>query len=187
MSAVDEVSTPHRQTVGRRCGKQPQHAPSVAAGLPALAFFVAFAFIPLIGVLLLCFTDWDGIGPITFAGFDNWVEVFTDPGTYHALWLTVKLMVITWAIQTPISLLLGVFIAGHQRYRAALAVLYFLPLLLSSAAVAIAFKSLLDPNFGAGRRRCTCRSWPRTGWATRTWCFASWCSSSPGSSSRSTP
>ena len=31
-----------------------------------------------------------------------------------------------------------------------LAVLYFLPLLLSSAAVAIAFKALLDPNFGIG-------------------------------------
>ena len=28
--------------------------------------------------------------------------------------------------------------------------LYFLPLLLSSAAIAIAFKALLDPNFGLG-------------------------------------
>ena len=102
----------------------------------------------MIGVLLLSFTDWDGISPITFAGWESWVQVFTDPGTYHALWLTIALMIITWAVQTPISLLLGVFVAGHQRYRAALAVLYFLPLLLSSAAVAIAFKSLLDPNFG---------------------------------------
>ena len=116
--------------------------------LPALIFFIAFAFIPMIGVLLLSFTDWDGISPITFAGWESWVQVFTDPGTYHALWLTIALMIITWAVQTPISLLLGVFVAGHQRYRAALAVLYFLPLLLSSAAVAIAFKSLLDPNFG---------------------------------------
>ena len=116
--------------------------------LPALIFFVAFAFIPMIGVLLLSFTDWDGINPITFAGFKSWIQVFTDPGTYQALWLTISLMIITWVVQTPISLLLGVFVAGHQRYRAALAVLYFLPLLLSSAAVAIAYKSLLDPNFG---------------------------------------
>jgi raffinose/stachyose/melibiose transport system permease protein len=57
-------------------------------------------------------------------------------------------MIVSWLVQTPISLLLGVFTAGSQRYRAALAVLYFLPLLLSSAAVAIAFKALLDPNFG---------------------------------------
>jgi raffinose/stachyose/melibiose transport system permease protein len=116
--------------------------------LPALIFFIAFAFIPMIGVLLLSFTDWDGISPITFAGFASWFQVFTDPGTYNALWLTIALMIITWLVQTPISLLLGVFVAGHQRYRALLAVLYFLPLLLSSAAVAIAYKSLLDPNFG---------------------------------------
>ena len=116
--------------------------------LPALIFFIAFAFVPMIGVLLLSFTDWDGISPIAFAGWESWVQVFTDSGTYRALWLTIALMIITWLVQTPISLLLGVFVAGHQRYRAALAVLYFLPLLLSSAAVAIAFKSLLDPNFG---------------------------------------
>lgn len=137
-------------------GAGPAPAPAAASRptrldllvLPALIFFIAFAFIPMIGVLLLSFTDWDGISAISFAGFASWRQVFTDPGTYHALWLTLALMIVTWLVQTPISLLLGVFVAGHQRYRAALAVLYFLPLLLSSAAVAIAFKSLLDPNFG---------------------------------------
>ena len=48
------------------------------------------------------------------------------------------------------SILLGVFLAGHQRYRAFLAVLFFIPLLLSSAAIAITYKALLDPNFGLG-------------------------------------
>ncbi|VXB38004.1 membrane hypothetical protein [Arthrobacter sp. 9AX] len=74
--------------------------------------------------------------------------VLADPGLYNALGLTFLIMIASWLVQTPISLLLGVFTAGSQRYRAALAVLYFLPLLLSSAAVAIAFKALLDPNFG---------------------------------------
>jgi raffinose/stachyose/melibiose transport system permease protein len=50
--------------------------------LPALLFFLAFAFIPMIGVLLLSFTDWDGISPINFAGLTSWVQVFSDPGTY---------------------------------------------------------------------------------------------------------
>jgi raffinose/stachyose/melibiose transport system permease protein len=116
--------------------------------IPALAFFLAFAFIPMIGVLLLSFTDWNGISAIQFAGWESWVAVFRDPQTYRSLGLTFALMIVTWLVQTPISLLLGVFVAGHQRYRSMLAVLYFLPLLMSSAAVAIAFKSLLDPNFG---------------------------------------
>ncbi len=73
------------------------------------------------------------------------------------------------------SLLLGVFMAGRQRYRAVLSVLYFLPLLFSSAAVAIVFRSLLDPNFGLGKRSGStgCR---RTGWATRDW-RCGWCCS----------
>jgi raffinose/stachyose/melibiose transport system permease protein len=116
--------------------------------IPALAFFLAFAFIPMIGVLLLSFTNWNGISAIQFAGWESWVAVFRDPQTYRSLGLTFGLMIVTWLVQTPISLLLGVFVAGHQRYRSMLAVLYFLPLLMSSAAVAIAFKSLLDPNFG---------------------------------------
>ena len=59
-------------------------------------------------------------------------------------------VVVNWLIQTPVSLLLGVFMAGKQRYREAFSILYFLPLLFSSAAVGIAFKNLLDPNFGLG-------------------------------------
>lgn len=115
---------------------------------PALVYFVIFAIVPLVGVLALSFTDWDGIGAITFSGIENWSVVFADPGTWRAFGLTIVVMVLSWLVQTPISLLLGVFTAGTQRYRAVLAVLYFLPLLLSSAAIAVAYKALLDPNFG---------------------------------------
>lgn len=115
---------------------------------PALVYFVIFAIVPLVGVLALSFTDWDGIGAITFSGIENWGVVFADPGTWRAFGLTIVVMVLSWLVQTPISLLLGVFTAGTQRYRAVLAVLYFLPLLLSSAAIAVAYKALLDPNFG---------------------------------------
>ena len=118
--------------------------------VPALIFFVAFGVIPLFGVLVLSFTQWDGIGSINPAGFDSWRAVLTDPGLPHSLGVTFEIMILSWALQTPLSLLLGVFLAGHQRYRGVLAVLYFIPLLLSSAAIAITWKALLDPNFGLG-------------------------------------
>jgi raffinose/stachyose/melibiose transport system permease protein len=106
--------------------------------------------IPLLGVLALSFAEWDGIGPIRPAGFDSWRQVLTDPGLPHTLWVTFEVMALTWLVQTPMSLLIGTFLAGHQRYREVLAVLYFIPLLLSSAAIAITYKALLDPNFGLG-------------------------------------
>jgi len=118
--------------------------------IPALAMFILFGVVPLFGVLALSFAQWDGLGSIHTAGFSNWRSVLSDPGLPHAIFVTFEIMILSWAVQTPMSLLLGTFLAGRQRYRGLLAVLYFVPLLLSSAAIAITFKALLDPNFGLG-------------------------------------
>ncbi len=125
--------------------------PSPWLAVPALGFFVVFAVVPLLGVVVLSFMTWDGLGTPTWAGLLNWAAVLTDPVTHNALWLTLVVVVVSWAVQTPLAILLGVFMAGAQRYRAVLSVMYFLPLLFSAAAVGIAFKALLDPNFGLGR------------------------------------
>jgi raffinose/stachyose/melibiose transport system permease protein len=116
--------------------------------LPALALFAGFALLPMVMVFALGFTTWDGLGTPKYAGLTNWREAIADPVTQHGAWLTLKLMVLSWVIQTPISLLIGVYIGGNGRFRAVLAVLYFVPLLLSTVTIAIAFRALLDPNFG---------------------------------------
>ena len=141
--AAAQVTKPATRSSGR--------SGSVAwMALPALLVFFAFAVVPLAGVLFLSFSRWDGIGAIHPAGLLNWRSVLTDPGTLHALWVTFLITALSWAFQTPMSLLIGTFLAGHQRYRGWLAVLFFIPLLLSSAALAITYKALLDPNFGLG-------------------------------------
>jgi raffinose/stachyose/melibiose transport system permease protein len=118
--------------------------------LPALLFFIAFGVIPLLGVLGLSFTRWDGIGAIHPAGLASWRKVLGEPGLVHSIYVTFMVMILSWAVQTPLSIMLGVFLASHERYRGVLAVLYFIPLLLSSAAIAVAYKALLDHNFGLG-------------------------------------
>ena len=124
--------------------------PSIWLAAPAMGFFALFALIPLIGVVLLSFMNWDGLAAPTFAGWDNWTRILADPVTQNAMKLSLVLTIATWVTQFPTSLLLGVFMAGRQRYREVYSILYFLPLLFSSAAVGIAFKALLDPNFGFG-------------------------------------
>ncbi|MFI5895764.1 carbohydrate ABC transporter permease [Actinoplanes sp. NPDC051513] len=118
--------------------------------LPALLMFIAFGVIPLVGVLALSFTTWDGIGDIHPSGLTSWRAALSDPGLPHAIWVTFEIMILSWLVQTPISILIGVFLAAFKKYRGLLAVLYFIPLLLSSAAISITFKALLDPNFGLG-------------------------------------
>ncbi|MEU4605777.1 sugar ABC transporter permease [Kribbella sp. NPDC023972] len=149
--AASPTGLPHPG--GRRPGSP--HAagrsgPVAWMAIPALAIFIVFGIVPLFGVLFLSFTQWDGLGAIHPTGFANWRSVLSDPGLPHSIWVTFEIMILSWAVQTPLSLLLGTFLAGRQRYRGFLAVLFFVPLLLSSAAIAITYKALLDPNFGLG-------------------------------------
>lgn len=121
---------------------------SVLWTLPALAFYLLFAIIPMFIALYLSFTNWNGLSPAVWVGLKNWITLFSDTVTGNALLLTIEVMIISWVVQTPLSLLLGVFMAGKQRYRAVLSVVYFLPLLFSAVAIGLTWVSLLDPNFG---------------------------------------
>lgn len=140
-----------RKTHQRGTEKTLHKGPSLWYALPALLLFGLFAAIPLIGVVILSLTNWDGLGAVTWNGIGNWIRMLHDPLVLNGLKLTVILTVVSWLVQTPICILLGVFMAGKQRYRAFLSVFYFIPLLFSSTAVAIAFKNLLDPQFGLGK------------------------------------
>ena len=116
--------------------------------LPALIFYVAFAIIPLFIALYYSFTSWNGLAAATWIGLGNWIALFSDHVTLFSLFLTIQVMIISWIVQTPISILLGVFLAGKQLYRNVLGVLYFLPLLFSAVAIALTWQNMLDPNFG---------------------------------------
>lgn len=119
--------------------------------LPAAVFFGLFAAFPLVLVVYLSLTDWTGVGTPGFIGMDNWVRLFQQDALWETTWVTLLLTVLFWATQTPMSILLGVWAAGQQRNRAVLSALFFLPLLLSTAAIALLYNRLFDPYFGIGR------------------------------------
>jgi raffinose/stachyose/melibiose transport system permease protein len=121
---------------------------AVLWSVPALVFYALFALFPMFIALYLSFTQWNGLSPETWVGLQNWRALLSDTVTGHALLLTFELMALCWIIQTPISLLLGIFMAGRQRYRSILGVFYFIPLLFSAVAIGLTWLSILDPNFG---------------------------------------
>ncbi|NBM20427.1 carbohydrate ABC transporter permease [Streptomyces sp. GC420] len=122
--------------------------PGFAWAVPAAVFFALFAIAPLIMVAVLSFTSWSGLGSPEFVGMDNWTRIFDDPVMIKSIWLSLLITVLGVAVQTPLSILLGVWAAGQQRNRAVLSAIYFVPLLLSSTAVSVLWRALLDPNFG---------------------------------------
>jgi xylobiose transport system permease protein len=123
--------------------------PSAWYAMPAFAFFALFAALPMLLVIYLSFTAWDGLGTPAINGGENWSRLLEDSEARASVWRTLVLMVVSWLVQTPIALLIGVWAAGKQRSRAVLSSIFFLPLLLSTAAIALLWQALLEPNFGA--------------------------------------
>lgn len=122
--------------------------PSVLWAFPGLLFFVLFAAAPMVLVVYLSFTDWDNLSDPVWIGWDNWSRIWDDSRMRQAVWLSLLLTFSTWAVQTPLALLLGVWSAGRQKNRAVLSAIFFVPLLASSVATAVVWATLLDPNFG---------------------------------------
>ncbi|MGP3918606.1 carbohydrate ABC transporter permease [Nonomuraea sp. 10N515B] len=113
-------------------------APQVAALLVFLVFPLGFA-------VVLAFMRWDGLGQKEWVGFDNFAAQLSDPEFGLAVWNTVKLALLT----VPFGLGLALFIAvalnnvkGGGFYR----VLYFLPVVTSSVAVALMWQIILAGN-----------------------------------------
>jgi len=134
----------------KRGGLHGAGRPGFVWSLPAFLFFALFALAPLAVAVYLSFTDYQGIPviPPQWTGVDNWTRLFTDPAMYRSLVVTIVLIVLAVLTQVPISLLIGVWAAGFQKSRAIVVSLYFIPLLMSSAAITVLFASLVDPNFG---------------------------------------
>ena len=119
------------------------------AGLsPTLALYGVFIVVPVLFAVFLSFTTWNVIGGIHWAGLSNWSHFFSDPVAHHALLLTLELAVLSWVVQTPLAMALGIFVAGTQRYRAVYAAIYLLPILMSTAGIALMWGGVLEPTFG---------------------------------------
>ncbi len=118
--------------------------------LPALALFTIFGLVPLILMVVLSFTNYSttSISPTSWIGAANWVRLAHDPVVRQGIELTLLVMLLSWVFQTGLGLLIGVFLAGRQRYLVALSVVYFLPIIFSAAAIAVAWENLLTPYSG---------------------------------------
>jgi raffinose/stachyose/melibiose transport system permease protein len=115
---------------------------------PTLLLYGLFIVIPVFFAIFLSFTSWNVVGPLRWVGFSNWSRFFSDQGAHHALLVTFELVALSWLVETPLAMALGLFIAGRQRYRAVYAAIYLLPLLLSTAGIALMWEGLFSPDFG---------------------------------------
>lgn len=144
-----------RATARRPGGRARSRLPDLIGVVPPLALFAFFMIVPMLVAVLLSFTAWNGLGNPRWVGGANWTRFFSDPVARTSVEVTAKVVVLSYVIQTPIAMALGLFTAGRERYRTVYATIFVLPLLMSTAGIALLWGSLLDPSFGAMKTLAT--------------------------------
>lgn len=118
--------------------------------IPSLLVFILFMFWPFIYTIYLSFFDWNMVKPTKeFVGFQNYIDVLSDPITYKIFKNTFiyigLLLVINLAIPYLFSFILGVVL---QRFTSFYKGAIFLPSVISLVVGAILFTWLLNPVSG---------------------------------------
>ena len=117
---------------------------------PALGVYLLFAVYPMFDVIVMSFSRWNGLtADSVFVGFENyrWVTM-DDPVFWRALWNTVAWTLL--AVIVPNLMAFGFALALNQNMPgvAPLRVIFYLPVIIASIAVATIWKWMYDPFFG---------------------------------------
>ena len=116
--------------------------------LPALVGILIFIIIPVICSFGLSFTKWDLINPITFAGFNNYREIFTEPLFFMILVNTFVFAISTSVLGVIIPLILACILNSKIRGSEFFKTAYFLPFITPMIVIGIVWQWIFDPNIG---------------------------------------
>ena len=117
--------------------------------LPALLLIVIFMIYPVIDTFVTSTYKWNGISADKiFVGFDNWKTLFKDMNFWNSFIHNVIVMIFSILLQIPIGLLLATFLDAGGRKFNFFKIVWFLPYLMSSVAIAFLFNYILATSGG---------------------------------------
>lgn len=116
--------------------------------LPALALYGAFVLYPLSQTVRYSFYDWDGFGPATWVGLDNYRSVVTDERLLDSIGHALVLIAFFTVLPIALGLALAAVVADLRSSgaRAAARAVLFLPQVVPLAGAAIAWSWLYSPD-----------------------------------------
>ncbi|HIT90425.1 MAG TPA: sugar ABC transporter permease [Candidatus Merdenecus merdavium] len=118
---------------------------------PALILFFVFILYPVCNTIVLSFQSWKGIygAPKTFVGLKNYKQVLQNEAFYRSLLNSLFFIIGGFFILMPLSFGLALIITSKLRGTKLMKTAYFMPVMLSTTAVALMWVYILNPSFGA--------------------------------------
>ncbi len=116
---------------------------------PAFIMFTLILFIPIIQVFYYSLCDYSALTKPEFVGLKNYITLFTDDETMRiALKNSIFFMIFSAVTQQIIGLGLAVLLTNVKRGRNFFKNIYYLPCVLSSAALGLLWAFMFNPKMG---------------------------------------
>ncbi len=114
---------------------------------PGMLMFLVYVIVPILQSIWISFHEWDGLGPMTWVGLQNYVDLLDDDSFYTSLennviWLALYLLAVPAGLF--IALFLNQTVAGIRFYKS----LFFFPFVISQVVVGLIFSWFYAPDFG---------------------------------------
>ena len=116
--------------------------------LPALALFAVFLVVPFVQTVFISLQDWDSINEMEFIGFSNYMEMFRDEVFVASVGRVLKYALIQVVVQIALGLLFAALLRGEKKGNGFFRAVYFLPYIISSAAICVMFTVMYDNDIG---------------------------------------
>ena len=117
--------------------------------LPTMIGLAVLNFYPMIATLKQSFYKTGDFGKgNVFVGLSNYKKVLGDAEVWQALWNTVKYALVEVPFSIVIALVLAVLLNKKLKGRSVFRTIFFLPMVVAPAAVAMIWKWLYNSNFG---------------------------------------
>lgn len=117
--------------------------------LPTLFLFTLILFVPIIQMVYYSFCDYDALSAPAFAGLKNYVTLFTEDGTMRTAFKNSVFFLLFSAVsQQIVGLLLAILLTNIKRGRNTFKNIYYMPCVLSSAALGLLWAFLFNPKMG---------------------------------------
>ncbi|MCS6711971.1 sugar ABC transporter permease [Brachybacterium sp. EF45031] len=115
--------------------------------LPAFLLYAGFALFPLARAVQYSLYDWTGLGPATFVGLDNYVDLAGDDTFRAAIGHALVLIIFYALLPLVIGLILAAILRrGQVRGMAFFRTIIFLPQVIALVVIAVAWKQIYSPN-----------------------------------------
>ena len=115
---------------------------------PTVIGLIVLNIYPFIDTIYMSFSKSLPFGEFEFEGIENYVEMFQSPEFWQATWNTILFCILTVPVGIFLALLVAVLLNSKIKGRTTFRAIFFLPMVVAPAAVAMVWKWIFNSQYG---------------------------------------